>query len=62
MVPMYEIKRVLNKLTGETQVVEHASTINSALEKLKQQRKDNPKDTFFLSKAQEESEPEEEEV
>ena len=56
MVSMYEIKRVLNKLTGDTQVVEHASTINSALEKLKQQRKDNPKDTFFLSKAQEELE------
>ena len=60
MVPMYEIKRVLNKLTGDTQVVEHASTINSALEKLKQQRKDNPNDTFFLSKAQVEPEPEEE--
>ena len=56
MVPMYEIKRVLNKLIGETQVVEQALTINSALEKLKQQRKDNPKDTFFLSKAQEELE------
>lgn len=48
---MYEIKRILNKLIGEVEVVDHASTINSALEKLKQQRKDNPNDTFFLSKA-----------
>ena len=49
---MYEIKRVLNKLTGETAMVDDASTIHSALEKMKQYRKDNPKDTFFLSKAQ----------
>ncbi len=60
MVSMYEIKRVLNKLTGEVEVIDHASTINSALEKLKQQRKDNTNDTFFLSKAQVEPEPEEE--
>ena len=49
---MYEIKRVLNKLTGETAMVDDASTIHSALEKMKQHRKDNPKDIFFLSKAQ----------
>ena len=49
---MYEVKRVINKLTGEIEVVANVSTLQQALDSLRKHRVDSPKDIFFLNKPQ----------
>ena len=55
---MYEIKQLLNKLTGETTTVASSSSLPDALKKIKEHRTNKPKTTFFLSRAKSEIEEE----
>ena len=52
---MYEIKQLLDKLTGETMTVASSSSLRDALEKMKERRTNEPKTTFFLSRSKSET-------
>ena len=55
---MYEIKQLLDKLTGETATVASSSSLPDALNKMKEHRTNEPKTIFFLSRAKSETEEE----